>query len=440
VLLNILALVAMLGLAYMSAAQGVYRAVQILVACVLAGTVAFGLCGPLASLGPSADTDSIWFYAADGFWLWAVFCVVLLGLRSAAEKMLPNQPDLPWYIDFPAGGALGLATGYLTVGVCLFLAQMMPVAPDFLGYEPFRFVPATGEAQYDDVKKGDPLWLSYDRGAVAFFGYVSSAPLGSSQASFFDRYGDLYPPPQVRPARYEGAVNVDDVLYYHWYRRYEAIRWRGYHVLGPVPRRAKAGGEGVGLIIEPDRVLTMQDVELRVLRVERKDVIEGFSFPRPPADHEFLMATLAFRAVAKWPLKVDSAQFVLLMSAGEKIQGPPLIYGPTVPGKDAPEMFLPPCAPRMDANKDLRGVRFAPGQNRMPGHYLADGATFDFADKRERDVRTFIFTVPKNVRTDLVRILLEPPAPTAPATPGPAKPEGAAPAKPAAPKTKPATK
>ena len=425
-LLNILALAAMVGVAYMSAVQGVYRAVQILAACIVAGVLAFGLCGPLAGLGPSTSTGSIWYYAGDAFFLWAVFCLAFLGLRMAADQFLPNQPALPYYINFPGGAVVGLLTGYLAVGVCLVLVQVLPVAPDVLGYSPFNYVPAQGEAQYESLTRGDSLWLSWDRGALTFFGYLSSTPLGSDAASFYNRYGDVYPPPEMRPADYNESLNVDDVLYYHWYRRYQASGWRGYWLTGPVPRGGRTVTDGVGLPPEAGCTRTLNDVDVRVLGVTRGDTLEDFPQERPPAGEEFLRVTLLFKPVGQWPRTVDSNDFLLVTSRGEKLRNPPRVYGATRASKQPNEVVLLPTAPKAD----LRNVRFAAGQEAKPGHYLADGATFDFAAPRERDLRTFIFTVPKK-GSDAVRLLLEPAA-------APAKPE-AAPATPAKPEATPAT-
>ena len=428
-LLNILALAATMGVAYMSAVQGAYRAAQTLVACVLAGVLAFGLCGPLAALGPSDNPQSIWYYAADAFFLWVVFTVAFMVLRMAGSKFLPNQPAFPYYINFPAGGILGFATGYLTAGVCLVLVQMLPVAPDFMGYEPFQFVPAASETQQDAVRPGEPLWLSWDRGALGFFGYLSSRPFGADDSSVFRRYGDVYPPEELRPAGYNGAVDVDDVLYYHWYRRFLAAHWRGYlYVTGPLPRPPRAAGEGVGLILEAERGAALNGLEMRVLGVTRTDTIEDFPQVRPPADGDFLIVTLSLRPV-KLPQTIDSASILLVTSLGEKLPKPPLIYGQTKAGKESGEVALRPNAPKTEAH----GLRFAPAQGAKPGRFLAESVTFDFVAARELAVNTFIFVIPKSKGLDALRILFEPAAAAKPDTATPAKPEKGrpAPAKPA---------
>jgi hypothetical protein len=427
VLLNILALAATVGVAYMSAAQGVYRAVQILAACLVAGVLAFGLCGPLAGIGDSTNATSIWYYAGDAFFLWAVFCAVFMGLRMACDKFLPNQPALPYYINFPSGAVVGLATGYLAVGVCLVLAQMLPLAPDILGYAPFDYTPTEGEAQFEKLETGERLWLSWDRGALALFGYLSSAPLGSDASSFYNRYGDVYPPPELRPVKYEAVVNTDDVLYFHWYRRYQAVRWRQYSMPSPLPRRMQTS-DGMGLQLEADRMRAMDDIDVRVLGVVRRETLDSFPQMKPPADTDFLKVTLLFKPVGRLPRTVDSAELLLVTREGEKRRQPPLIYGATKPGEEpkTENIVRLSTAPK---KVELRNVRFGPGDRSKPGHYLADGATFEFATPRDRELETFVFTLSRAARTDSVRLLLESAtapakpeaAPATPAKPGPAK-------------------
>lgn len=418
-LLNILALAATVGVAYMSAVQGVYRAVQILIACLVAGTLAFGLCGPLAGIGPSNDPTSIWYYAGDAFFLWLVFCLVFLGLRTACDQFLPNQPAFPYYINFPGGGVVGLATGYLCVGLCLVLAQMLPLAPDILGYSPFDYTAAENEAHLDSLNKGEPLWLSWDRGALTFFGYLSAAPLGSETSTFHRRYGDAYPPPEFSKLPRTGSV--DDILYYDWYRRYQAVRWRQYWMAGPLPRRLSTVEDKGGLALIADRMRVVDDVDLRVLGVVRSETLDGFPQVKAPADEDFVKVTLLLKALGKLPRTVDSADFLLVTNLGEKIHKPPLIYGAARTDKaDQPVLIKP----------EFRNER----ASTPSGHYLADGATYTFAAPRDRALSTFVFTMPKSKGFETVRLLFEPPAapakpdatPATPAKPGPAK----APAKP----------
>ena len=53
---------------------------------------------------------------------------------------------------------LGLATGYLAVGVCTILLQMLPTSTDFLGYEAFKYTSAmAGDPDRQTTRSARPI-------------------------------------------------------------------------------------------------------------------------------------------------------------------------------------------------------------------------------------------------------------------------------------------
>jgi len=422
VVLSILAMIAMAAVAFLCAVQGVYRAAQVLVAFVLAAALAFGLFAPVSGMvfGSSEDPAGVWYYAGDAFCLWVILCVVFLGLRTAGERFLPNEPAFPVMADRIGGAALGLVAGYLVVGVCLVLIQMLPVGPRFLGYEAFAHVEGTSEADPERVEPGERLWLAPDRGALAFFAYAVSGPLGSADAPLLNQYGDVYPPDEMRADGYQAVTDVDDVLYYHWYRRWLAIRWRTGAVMGPIPEVAKGSDADRGLTLDRNRAATLYGMSLRISRADRLDAIQDFPKEQPPQGEEFLAVAMRFQAVERWPRAVDSSQFYLIDPGGERVGGPPRIHGPakrpspTADAQKAEVVSVPAastCTPR--------NLRFSFAEGKRDGRYLMDGATFYFAEKRQYEPRTFVFTVPKATPTEGLRLLLDPKPPSL-AAPGPA--------------------
>ncbi len=330
-LLSLIAFIATVGLAYMGAVLGAYRAAMALVALVIAGVVGFGLMGPLTGAVGGDNHESIWYFAGDAFWLWAVTTAVFLALRTSGERFLRNQPHFPVYIERSAGAVLGLATGYLAVGLCTILLQMLPTSTDFLGYEAFKYTSAMAgdpDRQIDKVTPTDsPLWLRWDRGTLAFFGYLSWWPLGpiaSDNASLFDRYGDMYPPdrPDCRPASYTAKSGVDDFLYYYWYRRYDYIQWQMGRATGPVPEPIIAGRSGQGLPLEKTPRVSLQGLAVNIVAVEVVSNVEGFKELRPSSDEQFVEVRLQFQPVGDLPRVVDTDQFDLLESNGNKIVRP----------------------------------------------------------------------------------------------------------------------
>jgi hypothetical protein len=458
VLMNLLAVLAWAGVAYMGIVHGVYRSAQTLVACLLAGVMAFGLLGPATAFLPADNPKSIWYFAADPFCLWAMFCVAFVVLRALGEKLLKNEPQFSPILDHAGGGAAGAVTGYLAVGICLLLVQMLPTSPDFLGYEAFRYRRGQERAT-DTVEAGPTLWLKWDRATLEFFNYLTSKPFGSRESSLLARCGDVYPPAEMRDPAYgkdaQGdplplaeRLGPDDFLYYYWYRRYEFIQWQTGVASGPIPERARPHTEGPGLPLTTGQMGVQSEVSVRIVRFDRMTSIEAFPQERPPGGEEFLVMTLRFRPTARLPQAIDSSQFFLLGTRGERFRDP-MLYGRAKPGK--PEnQFLPDFA--IPSAMAPRGVRFNMPAGKAEGNYLVSGATFTFtpSEPKQEEVRTFIFTVPKQAQlpNELLRlnVLPTPPAPGAPAgppaaaTPAPAETKPAAPRPAATPPAAPATK
>ena len=419
--LGILALVVIAGVALMCAAQGVYRAAQTLVALALAAALAFGVFASVTGtiFGSSGDPASIWYYAGDALCLWAVFCLVFLGLRTAAERLLPSQPAFLMWPDRVGGGAIGLIAGYLAVGICLVLAQMLPVAPTFLGYEPFRYVEGTSEADAQRIESADRLWLAPDRAVLTLFGYLVGGPLGSGAADasvLLNRYGDVFPPQEQRGSGYAGATDADDILYYHWYRRWEYIRFRTGSRLGPIPEVPQGKAVKHALALDRTRSTSLYGMSLRVNRVARSNQIEQFPDVRPPQGEEFLAMTVRFDPVGRLPRTIDSAQFHLIDDRGARVGGQPMLHGTAKRPSPIPGME---SEPKMDRRTKApasfpRGLRLGFPERGTRGHYLMDGARFYFVGKREYESQTLVFTVPTGMRTEQLRLFLDPKVPPLP--------------------------
>jgi hypothetical protein len=410
--------------AYMGLAQGLYRSAQTLVILVLAGAISFGLLGPASGILATTDPKSVWYYAADPFCLWVLFCFFFLLLRTLAAKLFPNGPDLSPLLNQLGGAIFGLATGYLAVGTCVLLVQMLPTSPELLGYEAFDFKRGE-EEQPDSLTPGQPLWLEWDRSTLALFGYLSANAMGSEEAGFYMRYGDVYPPADQRGAEYKPVLDVDDVLCYYWRRRWEYF---GPSAQGPIrlPVRPTGRSEGPGVRIEQGQGGTVADITLRLIKVERQPTIAAFPQERPPADHEFLLLTLRFRPEGNSPRTIDSSRFELLDTLGSRISYP-MVFGRAKAGQPQ-NLIVPEYAKSMTA----RGLRFNIPSGRTDGSYLASGASFAFTEANQWEERTLVFLVPKQRSNDKFHLVVRPEPAAAPTAPAAPKPAAAAPAAPPA--------
>jgi hypothetical protein len=433
-ILNVLALAGTAAVMYMCALQGVFRAGMTLAACVLAGAAAFGLFGPAAGLLGADNSNSVWYYAGDALSLWAIFCVVFLGLRGLGEMFFKNEPAFPTLADRIGGGVLGFAAGYLAVGICLVLAQMLPMPPTILGYSPFLY-----DGKNNAVTEGDRLWFRWDRGTLALFGWLSARSLGSEEHLLFNRYGELYPMAKAdsdgapapdekaeapRPAA-KAHPDADDMLYYHWYRRWEYIRWRRCGAQGPIPREPeimKAGGPGQppGSPLKLNRDIRTDDVTLRITRIERPEQVVDFPDVRRGDQEIFLVLTLSFWPTGEVPVRVDSKQFVLVPELGRRLTDP-LVYGLARLGRPDPVIEDRAKTP---SETTPRNLRFGIPEDKARGHYLMDGAAFRFTEKSQKEERAFIYTIPADLDDSKLRFLFEPASAVSPGeADGPAPPD-----------------
>jgi hypothetical protein len=426
ILLNVLALAATLLVAVLSGAVGVFRAAVALLACLVAGAVGFGLVGPLTGLFVSGGPESIWYYAADAVVLWAVFCIVFLGLRTLGDRFFRNASPLPPLATQIGGGVLGFVTGYVSVGVCLVLVQMLPLPPTIMGYSPFRY-----ERTDNSVRRAGGLWLGWDRGVLGLYDYVLSGPLGPAETGPFDRYGDAYPPKEMIDAAEaktderrrsslpgEGVVNQDDFLYFHWYRRWDYLRFAGHGAQGPVlsDEAREARRPGIGLSGRSDPV-ELAGVRIDVKRVRPRHRLTEFPEVRL-ADDEKLFAVQLSLAPAEgydaFPLTVDSASFKLI-DRDEKLYTGPMISGRAERDEDGTPQIVPGARTETPPEVTVRGeprFHFA-SERRRHGDFLLEGATFTFTASDQADLRLLIFVVPQGKDQRDLRLMYEPGAPAA---------------------------
>ncbi|MBL7140901.1 MAG: CvpA family protein [Planctomycetes bacterium] len=404
-LLSILTLLAIAVVGFIGGVQRLYRTALMLAALVVAGAVACLLVGPLtrAMAGTPGDTQSTWYYAGDAICLWAVLCVAFLGLRLLTYRLLWQEPVVPATLDIAGGAVVGVAAGYLVVGLCLVICQMLPVAPSFLGYEPFRYVEGTSMKNPEHIERGNTVWLAPDRAAIWLFDHLAGG--GAEGGALLGRYGDAYPPASLRLEPYTPAVNADDFLYYHWYRRWQAVRWRTNRVAGPVEEIPKRAIKDLALKLERRAQGKVYGMKLQINSVVRSDGLAGFPEVEPPPGEEFVEVRLRFDPDRRLPRVIDSDQFYLMDPSGKRVAGPPLVLGDAEVGPDgAPR----PSKRSSTPDNEPRNLRFVPPRPGQAGTYLCDGIRYFFTEHRHYEERILIFRVPKALHSMDVRLFMDP--------------------------------
>jgi len=406
VLLSIVTLLIIAVVGFVGGIQRLYRTFLMLVALVVAAAVACLLVGPLtaAMAGRPGDTRSTWYYVGDAICLWAVLCVVFLVLRLLSYRFLWREPTVPAGLDIAGGAAVGAVAGYLVAGLCLVLCQMLPVGPSVLGYEPFRYVEGVSRKNPEHIERGNAVWLAPDRAVIWLFDHLTGGG-GEQGGALLGRYGDAYPPVAERPEPYTPVIDSDDFLYYHWYRRWQAVRWRTGRVVGPVEEVRRDARLDRALELERRAQTKLYGMKLQVNYVVRSESVAGYPEVEAAPGEEFLQVRLRFEPDRRLPRTIDSDQFYLMDKSGRRVAGSPMVLGNIEIGPDGKPK---PSARRTSPESAPRNPRFAPPQPGQAGTYLCDGVRFFFTSSRQYEERVLIFRVPKSRQCVDLRLFMAP--------------------------------
>jgi len=131
-ILTILLALLVLGIAFYQVTQGLFSALIMTILTVLSAAIAFNyyelLARELYAYQPSH---------ADAIALLALFILPLLALRWVYDFFLGGNVVFGVWADRIGGGALGIVSGIILVGVLAVAIQMLPMGRSILGYEPF---------------------------------------------------------------------------------------------------------------------------------------------------------------------------------------------------------------------------------------------------------------------------------------------------------------
>jgi uncharacterized membrane protein required for colicin V production len=131
-ILTLLAILLILGIAYFQVTQGVFSALITAFASIVAAMIAFNYYEPIASALLYTRQPGL----ADAGMLLALFLVSMFAVLELFNLLLKDNVEMSVWTDRIGGGALGLVTGSVMVGVLVAAMQMMPVA-GMMGYKPF---------------------------------------------------------------------------------------------------------------------------------------------------------------------------------------------------------------------------------------------------------------------------------------------------------------
>ncbi len=184
IVFNILVLGLVGLIAYWWANQGVFSALMHLICVIAAGAIALAVWEPLTVglllRGGQAD-DYMWGVALVG-----VFVLSLLLLRVACDKLAPANVNFPSWANYIFGGAFGLCSGVLTMGIFILGAGFLQSSTSILDFY------GTARTENAKIEKVNSLIVPVHSLTANFYAMLSNgafAPIGSR--SMWTLYPDL---------------------------------------------------------------------------------------------------------------------------------------------------------------------------------------------------------------------------------------------------------
>lgn len=168
--LMVLAALLILAVAFYQAAQGLFSAMIMVILTVLSAAIAFNYFDALA--GVLAGRLGAY---AHGVALLATFAIPLLALRELFDRLIRGNVDLGAWASRLGGGALGILTGMIIVGMCLIVVQLLPLPGTIVTYQPY-------DSALESADAGPVRWAGdFTLGLMKLLSRGSLRPLLSSE-------------------------------------------------------------------------------------------------------------------------------------------------------------------------------------------------------------------------------------------------------------------
>jgi len=388
-LVDLIGIIVIGSVVYINSLEGLYRSAITLICGLFAGAVAFGFYAPLSSLLfdptavlPLGQPDTVWVFASEPVSLLILFSAVFLSARFLCDKFLPHALPGPFVVNNVGGGVVGVATGYLVLGVMLVYAQMLPLPRSVLGYE-----------RFDGTEVISRTLFKADEAVLGLYSFILRSSLGRAGAPLFARYGDLTA---------DGKVDSDDALLFWQTRRGQYPAWKTGRLIP-----YDVGGRELfeGIVPRTRQEGDYRGMKLKVRGVRLVTSLKGFS--RLPGVtrrmHALVLKVRMSPLEGRMPVTVDLAESRLVVRGGEVI---PLkfIYG-KVEGTKRRHRVLGLKSTEGGPQISYIGkprVHFDRGG--ISGGYMVGDIRLKFLDSSQSDTRELVFIVDREFDADQMRL------------------------------------
>jgi len=177
----IIATILILAIAFYQAVQGMFSAIIMALLSVLCVALAFNFYEPMAEALIGAGLQGSFGHGTS---LLALFVIPLLVLRICFDRFLRGNVVMGLWADRIGGGAFGLVTGMVLVGMLMIILQLLPLPASFLGFRPYTdsLEPAHG--------MGARLAARFTLGLARRLSAGGLAPIGGGE-KFGEAHDDL---------------------------------------------------------------------------------------------------------------------------------------------------------------------------------------------------------------------------------------------------------
>ena len=186
---NLIVAALVLLIAYWWANQGVFSSILHFVCVACAGAMALALWEPVTVnylLTGGGFDDYAW-----GMSLGGMFVVFLLLFRLAADKLAPSNLEFPQWANYAVGGAFGLLSGMLTLGITIISAGFIQSTTELGGFIGFARDQGAGGAP----ARIQSMWLPVASFTEGFYSTLSKGALSpmrqTALALYYPRLADM---------------------------------------------------------------------------------------------------------------------------------------------------------------------------------------------------------------------------------------------------------
>lgn len=176
-LLSVLVFVLIAAIVFYQVIQGLFSATIMAILSILAMALAFTYYEPLAvGIWKLSDLERnpMYLYPAA---LMAIFFLSLLSMRIVMDRLVAQNMVMGVWADRIGGGAVGLVTALVIVGMLTICMQMLPFNSSIMGYKPFD----------DSLKRAGSIAIfKPDDFVLGFVQKLSIGSLSSGTTAFRD--------------------------------------------------------------------------------------------------------------------------------------------------------------------------------------------------------------------------------------------------------------